>query len=224
MLQQLAARARGPTRRRRPTPVRPSALRRRRKDPLSCRAPAGAVGRARHDRLQLPERPERRLRGRLPGTAHAARVREAHRPWRLVRRRAVCGEAADHDDRDGERAERARAHAGPHRREQPQVARLHARQPARRDHRGRRLLPRVSHLRGRDRLARGRPADPLPGDCARAPAQSGDGVDDLRFLPRGRAAARRARRQEPRRRAVRNGAADTRRRMPTKRASGCASA
>ena len=41
-------------------------------------------------------------------------------------------------------------------REQPPVARLHARQPARRDRRGRRVLPRLSHLRRRGRLDAGR--------------------------------------------------------------------
>ena len=60
------------------------------------------------------------------GAAAAARLRQAHRPRRAVRRRALREQAADHRDRDGERADRARAHARPHRREQPQVARLHA--------------------------------------------------------------------------------------------------
>ena len=67
-------------------------------------------------------------------------------------------QAADHDDRDGERAERARAHARPDRREQPPVPRLHARQPARRHRRGRRLLPRLPHLRGRATAGRPRTA------------------------------------------------------------------
>ena len=58
-------------------------------------------------------------------------------------------------DRDGERAERPRARAGPHRRGQPQVARLHDGEPARRHPRSRRVLPCLPDLRRR--AAAGRP-------------------------------------------------------------------
>ena len=89
----------------------------------------------------------------VAGAPYPSRIRQADRRDRTVRRRALRREAADHVHRDGERAERARAHARSHRREQPQVARLHARQPPRRHHRSRRLLPGVSNLRRRARLA-----------------------------------------------------------------------
>ena len=44
------------------------------------------VGRSRHDRLQLSERPERPLRQSVAGAPHPPRLREAHRPQRSVRR------------------------------------------------------------------------------------------------------------------------------------------
>ena len=79
-----------------------------------------------------------------------------HRP---VRGRALREQAADHGHGDGERAERARARARSHRRGQPQVARLHARQPARR-HRpkswraSRSTAPTSTSEAGRRRIAR----------------------------------------------------------------------
>ena len=76
--------------------------------------------------------------------------------------------------------------------EQPALARLHAGEPARRHHRGRRLLPGLSHLRRR--AAAGRAEDRAVARAqaivARAAAQPGDGSVALRLLPRGDAAAR----------------------------------
>ena len=153
--------------------VRSPPLRRRGEDPVGARTAASALGRAWHDRLQLPERSQRRLRGRRTGAPHAAHLRQAHRPGGLLRRCPVCEQAADHGDRHGERAERARARAGSDRREQPEIPRLHAREPSRRHHRGGGLLPGVSHLCGRTGMAEGgsrrrshRPS-PAPGAAIR---------------------------------------------------------
>ena len=56
-----------------------------------------------------------------------ARLRQAHRPLRAVRRRAVSQQAADHRDGDGERADRAHRTCSTGSREgSRQVARLHA--------------------------------------------------------------------------------------------------
>ena len=76
------------------------------------------------------------LNGLFVDSAQARRMRRSYAKLtgqtRVVRRRALRQQAADHGNRDGKRAERARAHARSDRREQPRVARLHARQPARR--------------------------------------------------------------------------------------------
>ena len=60
------------------------------------RAAAAGVGGPRHDRLQLPQRAERPVRRSGAGAADAPRLREADRPTRAVRRRALCEQAADH--------------------------------------------------------------------------------------------------------------------------------
>ena len=74
------------------------------------------LGRPRHHRLQLSQRAQRPLRRRRAGAARrAASTRSspaASEPFDDVR---VHEQAADHGHRDGERADRARAHARPHR-------------------------------------------------------------------------------------------------------------
>ena len=97
-------------------------LRRRREDPVEPRTPARALGRRRHDRLQLPQRPQRDLHQSRRGQADAARLREAHRPDRLVRRGQVRQQASHHGDRHGERAERPGTRPQPDRRRQPALA------------------------------------------------------------------------------------------------------
>ncbi len=147
------------------------------------------------------------------GASYPSGIRQVDRRDRTVRGRALRGEAADRVHRDGERAQCARAYARSHRREQPQVTRLHARQPPRRHHRSGRLLPGVSNLRRRARLAASRPRCRLARDRSCPQAQSRHGVVDLRFLPRGRPAARPERRSG----AARPGAA---RRVPAGRRGG----
>ena len=70
--------------------------------------------------------------------------------------------------------------------EQPALARLHAEQPARHAGGSRRLFPRLPHLRERAGLGPRRSRRARARHRPRPPAQPGDGVDDLRFLPRGR--------------------------------------
>jgi hypothetical protein len=67
-----------------------------------------------------------------------------------------------------------------------------------RRHRGSgRVLPGVSHLRGRPRLDHGRSVDRRAGDHACQAAEPGDGSLPVRFLPRGHAAARAGRGRPP---------------------------
>ena len=200
-------------------PAGSAAVRRGREDSLRPRGAAAPVGGPRDDRLQLPQRSQRPLHRHQPGAPAAPGLRQAHRTPRAVRRRALREQAADHRDGDGERADRAHAHARPHRPEQPQVAGLHARQPARGHRRGRRLLPGLPHLRGRGRLDPRRPRRRRTRHRPRAAAQPGHGSVALRLLPRGDAAARRRHRSAAQRPPRRLSAADRRR----TRASGCAS-
>ena len=116
----------------RPASTRARSVRRRREDPVGARAPAGdwtVHGTTGYNFLND-------LNGIFVDAAQARRLRRVYakltgrdEPFDDV---LYDAQAADHGHRDGERAERARAHARPDRRGQPQVARLHARKHARR--------------------------------------------------------------------------------------------
>ena len=165
-------------------------LRRRREDPVGTRAAAARMGGARDHRLQLPQPAQRAVRRAGARAPDAQGLRQADRPRPELRRPALRDEAPDHGHLDGERADRAGAHARSHRREQPALARLHAEQPARRVDRGGGLLPQLPHLRRRTGLGRGRSHLDRAGHRPGAAPQPGDGLDDLRLPARGAAAAR----------------------------------
>ncbi len=196
-----------------------AALRGRGKNPVGPGGAPARMGGPRHDGLQLSERSERVVRQRRARPAHAARIREADRAHRGVRRRGVREQAADHGNRHGQRAERARPDAHPGREGQPAVARLHAREPAG-CHRGSdRLLPRLPHVCRRAGLDDRGPRHRRAGDLACAAPQPGDGGLALRLLPGGDARTRRRHRPPARRTPGRVLRPPTR----TRRASGCLS-
>ena len=144
------------------------------------------------------------LNGLFVDAAQARRMRrvyaQADRAHRGVRRRAVREQAADHGHRDGERAERARRTCS---------NRISESNRKSRDFTLNSLrdviievvacFPVYRTYVDDARLDAGGPRGRRPRDRARAAAQSGDGIVDLRLLPRGRAAARprRGRRQPP---------------------------
>ena len=154
------------------------------------------------------------------GAAVAPGLRQAHRPHRAVRRRALREQAADHRHGDGERADGAHAHARPHRRRAAGKSRDFTRDSLRE------VITEVvacfpvyrtyvdeEGWTPEDRAVVER------ADRPRAAAQPGDGIVAVRLLPRGDAAARRRYRSAAERQARRLSAADRRR----TRASGCGS-
>ncbi len=103
-------------------------------------------------------------------------------------RARLRGEAAHHEHGDVERARRAERRAGAHRARRPAHARLHPQQPARTDHRVRRLHPRVPDVREPSRLDRRGRAHHRSHDCRGPAAQSRHGGIALPLPARGAAA------------------------------------
>ena len=103
-------------------------------------------------RQRAVRRPPQRAGARPP-------LPRVHRRDARLRRRGLREEAADHAQSPGQRDQRAGHRAGPHRRAEPALPRLHPQQPDARPARGHRLPSGLPHLHRRGRPEVGRTRD-----------------------------------------------------------------